>query len=78
MDIILTIPDAQIQRVADMVRDRLPALDESQQPINYTNQELLDEFKNMLRQYAKAEVQQYELLTAQQDLANNYVPIDPT
>lgn len=78
MQFTINIPDAQVQRVADMVRSKLPAEDLDNQPITYSNAVLLAEFKRQIRQWIKGEVQQYELLEEHKNVFANYTPIDAT
>ena len=78
MNITITIPDQHVQRVADFVRSELPELDENQQPIEYTNAELLAEFKQKLREQIKGWVQQYELLEQHKQVFEAYSPLETT
>lgn len=78
MQIIFNIPDAQVPRVADMVRARMPDADEQGQPITYTNNELLAEFKTIIREHIKGLVQQHELLQEHERVFSEYSPIEPT
>lgn len=83
MDITITIPDAQVPRVTAFVRSKFPDAAEINPATGEphgepTNAELLAEFKNLIRQWVKGEVQQYELLEQHKVVFDAYTPIDPT
>lgn len=79
MNITITIPDQHVQRVADMVRSELPDTDPvTGDPIDWTNQDLIVEFKQKLREQIKAWVQQYELLEQHKQVFENYTPLETT
>jgi len=80
MDITITIPDQHIQRVAAMVRSKLPTdIDpDTEEPYVFTNEELIVEFKRMITRYIKGEVQQYELLEQHKAVFDSYTPLEPT
>lgn len=80
MQFTFNIPDAQVPRVAAWVRSTLPedlGLDVDGNPVpEPTNAELLVIFKNLLRNWIKREVQQYELLEQHKTVFANYTQID--
>jgi len=76
MQITFNIPDAQVSRISDWIRGTMPAESEPGVPINYTNAELLAEFKGRIRRWIKGEVQQYELLKEHETIFANYISID--
>lgn len=78
MIVSFNIPDAQVSRIADWIRDTMPALDENQNPITYTNAELLAEFKLRVKRWIRGEVQQYELLKEHEAIFAQYAQIDVT
>jgi hypothetical protein len=81
MDITITIPDAQLPRVTAYVRSKFllePDPETGEVPPEPTNQELIAEFKRIIRLYIKGEVQQYELLEQHKASFDAYTPIDPT
>ncbi|MHC4705441.1 MAG: hypothetical protein ACYTFQ_33280 [Planctomycetota bacterium] len=80
MQFTITIPDAQVQRVADWIRSTLPDTDplDTELPASYTNAELLAEFQTQIRKWIKGEVQQYELLEQHKAVYDAYTQIDVT
>lgn len=81
MDITITIPDAQVSRVTAFVRSKFllePDPETGEMPPEPTNAELLAEFKRLIRQWVKGEVQQFELLQEHERVYAEYTPIEPT
>jgi len=78
MQITFNIPDAQVPRIADWVRDTLPAETDPGVPITYTNAELLAEFKVRVRRWIQGEVQQHELLEQHKQVFAAYTQIEVT
>lgn len=81
MQITFDIPDAQVPRVTAWVRSLFPDAAEINPATNEpngepTNQELLAEFKQQIRNYVKGQVQQYELLQEHETIFANYTQID--
>jgi hypothetical protein len=80
MEVTITIPPAQVDRLKAFVRSKIdvgtdPETGEpNPEP---TNAELLLEFKHFLRRYIKAEVQQFELLKEHELSFQNYTPVEP-
>ena len=83
MQFTFNIPDAQVPRVTAWVRSLFPDANEidpgtGQPHGDPTNDELLAEFKQQVRNHIKNQVQQYELLKEHEQVFANYTPIDPT
>lgn len=78
MQITFNIPDAQVPRIADWIRSTLAEIDEQGNPVQYTNAELLAEFKRQVQRWIKGEVQQHELLEQHKAIFANYTQIDVT
>ena len=81
MDITITIPDAQVPRVTAFVRSKFllePDPETGEMPPEPTNDELLAEFKRLIRLWVKGEIQQFELLQEHERIYAEYTPIEPT
>jgi hypothetical protein len=80
MQISFNIPDAQVDRISTWIREKHFPVDPEVQPpaIEPTNAELLDKFKEIIRQYIKNELQQHELLKEHEQIFQQYTPIDVT
>lgn len=78
MIISFNIPDAQVPRIRDWMLSQLPSIDANDNPITWTDQEILAEFKEVIRGYIRGQVQQYELLKQHEAVFAGYTPLDVT
>ena len=78
MIVSFNIPDAQVPRIREWVLSQLPALDADGNPIEWTDQQILAEFKEIVRSHIRNEVQQHELLQQHEAVFQAYTPIDVT
>ena len=77
MQVTFDIPDAQVDRIKPWVEKTMPR-DENGALLPYTNADLLQQFKFLVRQWIKNEVQQHELLAEHETIFQQYSQIDVT
>lgn len=78
MQFTFTIPDAQVPRIRAWMLSELPSLDAAGNPITWTDQQILAEFKEVVKGYIRNQVQQYELLLEHEASFQAYTQIDVT
>lgn len=78
MIVSFNIPDAQVPRIRDWILSELPALDAEGNPIGWTDQQILAEFKEIVKGHIRNQVQQYELLQQHEAVFQAYTPLDVT
>ena len=78
MIVSFNIPDAQVPRIRDWMLSELPSEDAEGNPIEWTNAQILAEFREVIKGYIRGQVQQHELLKQHEVIFAGYTPIDVT
>lgn len=78
MIVSFNIPDAQVPRIRAWMLSELPELDSDGNPIQWTDQQILLEFKEIIKGHIRNQVQQYELLKQHEAVFQAYTPLDVT
>jgi hypothetical protein len=80
MKITFNIPDAQVPRISEWIEAKHFPVDPQVQPPapTPTDADLLQKFREMIREYIKDQLQQYELLKEHEVVYQQYTPIDVT
>lgn len=78
MIVSLNIPDAQVPRIREWMLSQLPSEDSEGNPIEWTNAQILAEFREVIKGYIRGQVQQHELLKEHEAIFATYAPLDVT
>lgn len=77
MQFTFNIPNAHVPRIKAWIASRFVNVDPDGNPVPPpTDEELLAEFRQLVRDWIKGEVQQYELLKQHEDIFSQYTQID--
>lgn len=76
MLITFNIPDAQVPRVREWALTLLPDTDAMGEPVTWTNQEIMEAFRQAIKDHIRGQVQQHELLKEHEAIFATYAPLD--